>query len=319
MSWFVFALLATLMLTLINFGDKFVVESQVKHPFAVLIYMGVVNLILGSLLWILSGFQVFSLAQTLPLVIAGMLTTGGAYFYFQAVMQEETSRVIILLQLQPLFVLVFSLLFFNQRLSLLQFIGFALILVATIAISLQGTSETPNEVKPRWSAASRLMVLATFIWSIGILLPDPVLDQLILVSDPVTEETVVNFSTLMGTIAMSSFGYVLASILLLLFSPPVRQAVQEQRRVTTLRNVIPIVGVESIFVARQFVFYMALALGTPALISVVGSTSVFFGILFGWGLTLWRPHVFKEDMSRNSLLQKILWAGVAFVGLLLVQ
>lgn len=320
-SWFFFALLSTLMMTLVNFGDKFVVESQVRHPFALLVYTSVVNLFFGVILWVLSGFQTFAADQTMMLLLAGMLTIGGAYFYFQAVMQEETSRVIVLLQIEPLFILILSILFFNERLSSTQFIGFVCIIVATVAISLQRSAQLSDETTkpPRLSKALQLMLLATMVWSFGVLLSDAALDQVILQTDPASGEVIFDRSALMGAIAISAVGDFLAGALLFLFRRPVRVAVQTQLRQNTWRNLVPIFGIEGLFILRQFVFYTALTLGTPALVSVVGSTSVFFGILFGWLLTVWRPHIFKEATGRTYLLQKVGWATVAFVGLLLVQ
>jgi uncharacterized membrane protein len=71
-------------------------------------------------------------------------------------------------------------------------------------------------------------------------------------------------------------------------------------------------------VIRVFVFYLALSLGTASLVSIINSLNVFFAIFFGWVLTLWRPHIFKEDISARSLATKAAWASVAFVGILLL-
>ena len=43
MTWFLYALLATILMTLVNFGDKFVVESQVPDPLALIIFLSFFN------------------------------------------------------------------------------------------------------------------------------------------------------------------------------------------------------------------------------------------------------------------------------------
>ncbi|MEO1645064.1 MAG: hypothetical protein AAFR67_07740, partial [Chloroflexota bacterium] len=78
-------------------------------------------------------------------------------------------------------------------------------------------------------------------------------------------------------------------------------------------------SVESIFILRQIFLLQALTLGPVAIVSVIGSLNVFFAVILGWVLTLWRPSVFKEDIRRQTLTRKFIWAAVAFVGILLVR
>jgi hypothetical protein len=55
-----------------------------------------------------------------------------------------------------------------------------------------------------------------------------------------------------------------------------------------------------------------------ALVTVVGQTQSFFAVLIGGLLTFLAPHVFHEDVSRKTIVKKILGAAVMFCGVALL-
>jgi len=55
LSWLPFALIAAIMITLINFGDKFLIEDRIPDARAVLIYFSLVNIVLGLILLLITG------------------------------------------------------------------------------------------------------------------------------------------------------------------------------------------------------------------------------------------------------------------------
>ncbi len=308
MTWFIYALLAAILMTLINFGDKFVVESQVPNPFALLILLSCFNLLIGIVLWIVLGFETLPLNQGALLILAGTTPALAGYFYFQAVSKTETTRIVILSQLGPIFTLILSALFLNERLTWLQFIGFVLILFAALAVTLQRSkTEIGDIVEPAWDIFG-LMLMTNLIAAGGLVLADSVVNTII-----------TDFRSLTLVTAYSGLGYWVGGMFLLLFVPRVRHAFFNTIRETNIKAIASLSSVESIFVIRQFVLFMALTLGPVSLVSVIGSLNVFFAVAFGWILTIWQPHIFKEDISRNNLIQKFAWATVAFIGIVLVR
>lgn len=137
MTWFAYALLAALLMTFINFGDKFVVESQVPNPLALLVFLSFFNLLVGIILWIGLGFETLPSNQGLILILAGTAPAFAGFFYFQAVSKTETTRIVILSQLAPVFTLIMSMIFLRETLTWMQFVGFVLILIAAIAVTMQ--------------------------------------------------------------------------------------------------------------------------------------------------------------------------------------
>ncbi|MDQ7034781.1 MAG: hypothetical protein Q9P01_08070, partial [Anaerolineae bacterium] len=96
MGWFSLALLATVMLTIVNFGDKFVIENEVGHPLAVMIFFTALNVMTVPVLWVLSGFERLAFNDSMMLLLVGTIPSLAGYFYFQAVAQEETSRIVVM-------------------------------------------------------------------------------------------------------------------------------------------------------------------------------------------------------------------------------
>ncbi|MEL6524328.1 MAG: EamA family transporter [Chloroflexota bacterium] len=308
MAWFSFAIIATLLMTLVNFGDKFIIESQIPNPLAVLVFFSFFNLFTGALLWMLTGIAFLPQEQAGLLIIAGTAPAFAGYFYFQAVSQAETSRIIIIGQLYPVFTLLLSVLFGTDTISLMQLVGFGLILFAALAATIQRTdTENKEPAAPMWNVFW-LLVMTNLIAASSIVLTDNVVNEL-----------VVDIRGLMQVTAYMGFGYWLGGMALLIFVSRVRRAFISHLRKLNRGAVASLASVESIFILRQIFLLQALTLGPVAIVSVIGSLNVFFAVILGWVLTLWRPSVFKEDIRRQTLTRKFIWAAVAFVGILLVR
>ena len=71
---------------------------------------------------------------------------------------------------------------------------------------------------------------------------------------------------------------------------------------------------EGIFVLGKMLTFYAYTIGPTALVNVLGSSQVFFGILYGFILTSIAPLIFKEDISKKGLGKKIAFAITLFIG-----
>jgi transporter family protein len=312
MEWFIFALISTLLITLVNYGDKFLVESQVQNPLALLVLLSFMNGVFALIFWLLSGFMTLPLQSALLITLAGTAPVFAGYFYFQAVLRTEASHIIVIGQLSPVFTLILGILFLGEQLTGSQLLGFALIIAAALAVSIKAKNpDSPLSSASIWTVFG-LMVMTHLIYSVAIVLTDE------LISDIVMQGQTVKWQALLSVTAHASLGYFLGGLALLAFVPPVRNAFLSQFKQTPLKAIFALSSVEAIFAIRMFIFYLALSLGPASLVTVVGSLNVFFAILFGWILTLWRPQIFKEDIRLKSLAQKAVWAALAFAGVLLI-
>ncbi len=299
MSWLVFALLAPLVFSFVNFGDKFIIEKHIKDTRAMPIYSGLVAFFTGCVLFVLTGFPSLPLKDMVLVMITGIMTAAGAALYFTAVARDEASKIIVLIQMQPVIVLLLSVVFLSDSISVQQLIGFVLILGAAVAISLN--REVGGGFK--LSAAFYLILLCDFIWAGSLVLFKFVADE----------------NQFVALLPYESWGLALGDLILYLFVPSIRNAFHQNIK-TVSRTALGYLAVnETIFVAAKLLGLTAVALGPVALVSVLGSTQIFFGVVLGVILTTLAPTIFKEDISRRNLARKGILALVMFGGILLVN
>lgn len=299
MSWLVFALLSPLVFSIVNFGDKFIIENHIKDTRAMPIYSGLVAFFTGCVLFVVTGFPTLPLQDMVLVMITGVMTSIGAALYFTAIARDEASKIIVLIQMQPVIVLVLSLVFLNDTISAQQLIGFVLILGAAVAISLN--REVGGGFK--LSAAFYLILLCDFIWAGSLVLFKFVSGE----------------NQFEALLPYESWGLAFGDLLLYLFVPSIRNAFHQNIKVVSRRALGYLAVNEVFFVAAKLFGLTAVALGPVAMVSVLGSSQVFFGVILGAIFTLLFPTIFSEDISWRNLARKGLLALVMFGGILLVS
>jgi hypothetical protein len=125
-------------------------------------------------------------------------------------------------------------------------------------------------------------------------------------------------NTLPKILCYESWGMGLGGISMYFISPPIRKSFIATMRFVRPIALIVMIGNEGVFVLSRALTFYAYSLGSAALVSVIGSTQVFYGILFGMILTFIAPKIFTEDTSRPRLLKKLFWSFVLFGGMTLV-
>ncbi len=300
MDWLFFALLAPLMYTFVIFIDKYIVGHAVSDYWGLPIYSTIAGAVFGTFFWALGDFHGLPRSDALIILLSGALTIWGAVLYFKAISEEESSIIIMMLQMQPLMVLGLSVIFLRDVISGAQLAGFSLILAAAVALAVAKAEQPGKSFK--LSTAFWLILVADLMWAVGVILYKAVSPD----------------NPFILTVAYESWGLGLGGALLYVFVPRIRNAfhttVRESRRAFWM-----ILVNESLFVAAKLIALQAIALGPVALVTVIGGTQVFYGVLLGAVLTLLLPKVYSEDLRGRTLVKKGVWALVMFAGLWLVQ
>ncbi len=297
MDWIFLALLAPLVYAVNIFLDKYLIESKFPDYRALPIFTAIVALPVFVILCFF-GFGSISFIEALLVILSGVFTVWAFSIYLEALIKEETSIIIILTQLMPVFVLAMSYLFLGETITLKQMFGFILLLSSAILASFK-----KGKKGFRLSTTIFYMLAANILWAIPYILIKYV-------------STSIAFPSL---IAYESFGISLGGLLLLLFIPKIKIAFT-----TTLYKIKkPVLGLvflnECLFLGVKTLTYLAVTLGPAALVSVLGSTQIFFGIMLGVVLTLLAPKIFKENFSKQSVLKKGILGLLAFIGVVLVS
>jgi drug/metabolite transporter (DMT)-like permease len=228
-----------------------------------------------------------------------MLTAWGTVVYFIGMKAEQSSIVIMMMQMTSVIILIISYSFLGERISLMQFIGFCLVLFAGISLSI---SKGEIEKKFQLSKAFWVIMAGDLMWATAAILFD-------YVSVP---------EKFLATAAYEGWGIAIGGMFLYLFVPKIRNQfhtiLKDHRRGARF-----VMLNESFYIIAKAVSLLAIALGPVSLVSVLGSTEVFFGLLFASLLSLIVPHIFKEDLNKKSIVKKTLLSLVLFAGLWLVQ
>lgn len=297
MSWLLFAVLSPAVYSIVIFIDKYILEKEVKDYRGMTIFGSIMALIFGTFFWVGSGFPRLPFPDMLLILLSGALTIWASAFYFKIIASEEASEVMILLQLLPILVLILSVVFLQDIISFKQFLGFVLIFLGAVGVSVK------RELKSfRLSSAFFFMLLADFLWALANILFKFVTDTNI-------------FSQV---VSYESWGIALGGLALYLFFPSVRHAFNKITK-TVSKKALGIIFInEGIFIVSKLCAFLAIAWGSVTLVSVIGSTSVFFGIIYGLILTLILPKVFQENITKDGLLKKFIFALLVFTGIVLI-
>lgn len=135
MSWFFFALLASLFWAMVNLGDKYAVVNRFKSPYVFLsftVYPGVLFLFF---LYFVNWNQV-NFFNLMLVALGAAFYFYGSLIYIKAVQIEEITRINILMSLIPFFSLFLSFLFIGEKLTGNQLFGFLILIFGGILSSL---------------------------------------------------------------------------------------------------------------------------------------------------------------------------------------
>lgn len=301
MNWLFFAISAPALYTCVNYVDKYLISGREVDYRALPIYSGITAMVLGLLLWIAGGFPLIEGRMLAFSLLSGVFSVWGAVLYFKGIARSAASQVIILLQMMPVFVLALSWLFLNERINPAQLGGFFVVILAAVAlIAVMNEGGLKNEV----SRNTFLLILGSdILLAISVILLKPVVDAY----------------AMSVVLPFQNWGYMLGSLTLILFSPKIRTAFTGSMRQAGGLLLTAVFFNETLYLCSRMLNAKALSLAPASLVTAVSSTQVFFGLLFGWGLTLAAPAVFREDLSRSGLTKEALLAGLMFFGLWLIR
>lgn len=297
MNWIFLALLAPFVYAVNIFLDKYIVSARLPDYRSLPIFGMLISLPVAVLLSIFLGITITY--GSFLIILSGVLTIWAFSLYLEALITEETSLLIVIIQLIPVIVLVMSYFLLGEVITLRQSLGFLLLLTASILISIK-----KQKSRLGFSRPLVFILAADFIWAASYILIK------------LASEEGLNTSEL---VMYESAGVVLGGICLLLFVSVVRKAFLKTIRKLKAVDLSLILINESLYLGAKILTYIAVSLGPVALVSILGSTQIFYGILLGAVLTILLPKAFKENISKEGLYKKVFLGALAFIGIILVS
>ncbi len=296
-NWILFVLTAELIWAFTSFFDKIILsKGHIKNPFVFVVFNGAMNVFLLLLL----PFFDFNLLSRIDIFIAltaGLLLTLGIVLYYKAVQYEEISRVLMMWQLIPIFVLIMSFYFLNEPLTKKHFLGFVLLFTAGLLVAYRKING-----KFKLSKAFYLMLGSTLLISFYYVASKHIYK-------------ITDFWNAFMWLRIAAFSGVLV-----LIEPSIRKEF-----IYTLRNmnsgIKGLLGFKMIVDFSAFIFLgFAILNGPISLVSALGSaTAPVFIFFITFFTTIYLPHIVKEDINKKTILIKALAILLIIVGIFLVN
>lgn len=299
-NWFLFTIVATMFWSVGNYIDKYLVSKLFKGASVgvLMVYSSlIIGIIVLPIFLILSGGQIaLPISSVLFLWITALLYFVANYFYFIALEESETTVVIAVFQLAPVFSYFLGAIFLSESLEVSQILGAFTVVLSSIFISIDFSEK--NKIQFRNFA---FMLLSTLSYSVSFFL--------------------FKFVTINANFYTTAFWEYLAFILfggaLLLFPKIRRQFVN-----TIKRNGAKIVGLnvanEIINIIPKVLVNYATLLAPLALVWAVAGVQPIFVFVLGILLTLYLPKYFNEDISRKKLIKNLIWVIVGIAGIFIL-
>ncbi len=297
-TWVIFTLIAEVMWAFTSFFDKILLsKNYIKNPLVFIAFNGLMNVLLVFLLPFFR-LEPMKISDAAIVLLAGIFLSSGVALYYKAVQSEEISRVLMLWQLVPIFVVIISFLFLHESLTKNHIIGFLLLLAAGAAISYKKANGFI-----RLSSAFYYMIGSTILISLFYIMSKYIY-------------SVMGFWSAFMWLRIGGF-----SGLLVLLHPSVRKqfAATVKEMPKRARSLI---GVKMLADFSAFILLgYAMLNGPVSLITALGSSTapifIFIITLFS---SVYLPGIIKEKIDKKSIIAKLLAiifiiAGIIFVNL----
>lgn len=167
MGWLIWALGAAFVWAIANLLDKVVLERYLSNPILYVVLDGFIGIfpIIGIIffnkhnfgnLWIISaGF------------LTGILFSIFSYFYYRSLKSSDVSTVAIVVQTIPIFSTIWGFIFFDEKYTLMRYLGIAIIIFSTFLVSLQPKNKGSTLFTNKSMVPVSLLLLASFLMSVN--------------------------------------------------------------------------------------------------------------------------------------------------------
>lgn len=296
-NWIYFVLIAQFLWAICVLIDKIVISKGcIKNPAVYIVLNGIMNVLLIFLLPFAS-FEPLKFTDFLIALLAGIMLSASVIVYYKAVHYDEISRIKVMEQITPVFVLILSFLIIGEVLTKSHIAGFLLLIGAGLIVSYR---KEKNSIK--LSKAFYLMLVSAFLASLYYVSAKHIF-------------SITGFWSAFLWLRLASF-----SALLVLFSKPVKNQFIETFR--SMPNKIKgLLGFKIVIDFSAFIFSGYAVLNGPiSLVTVLGSSIlplfVFAFILF---TSICMPDALKEAIDKKAVTIKLLAVILIIIGIAFIN
>lgn len=296
MNWILLAFIAPLLWAISNFIDKFLISKYFKGGSGTLVMFSCFIALPVAILILIFKPSVLdvNISTSLLMMLIGFISISYLFPYLKALNQADTSTVIPIFQIIPVFNYFLAFLILGEVLSKSQILASLMIIIGAVGISLKFDG---RKTKLRGNIVL-LMLLASLIVSLN-----AVLFKFFAID---LDYWTVSFWEYLGSLI---FGIILFIGVKSYRTDFISSLKRNGKNILGLNTINEIVNVIAVMI-----FSYALLLAPVALVSVINGFQPLFVFLIGLFLTVFVPHLIKEDLGKKIILQKIAFILLMFIG-----
>lgn len=291
---FYLALAAGFLWSIGNTIDKAGVSRFIKSPALLTLIFSIVSLVAGLVVlpsrpeWIVGVDLWWVMASGFLYLIATLL-------YFIALQKEEVSRVVPLFAMTIVFLTLQSAIFLGEVFSLTTYAGIGLVIIASFILMSR-----KNIFSSFRSRGFGIMVASTFSYALSYV---------------INKDLLIRYSDIQVFSFQRFFIGMFGVLIFLFFIQKITHAYK-----TSYRRYIPVSFIgEAINAVAAFFYIAASAVWFVTLVETVASIQYVFLFLITLVISRFAPKLFKEDLSRNIIIQKSVAIALMIIGIYLIS
>ena len=302
MNWIILAFLAPTFWALANYVDKFVIGKYLKSSTtgagSLVVFTGLTASLIALLIGIIHGdVFIISLKQTAAIAFAGALLVASFIPYLKALQNEDSSVVVPLFQLIPVFSYFLAFIFLGEQLSAIQILAGIIVIVGSVGISL--------DLDKKFSIKRKVFLLMG-------------LSSLMIAVNSLIFKMVALNTNFWVTGFWEYVGAGIFALMLIICVKTYRKEflslVGENGLAVSSLNI----GGEVLNLSAKLSVAFA-TLSTPiALIWIINGLQPFIILVLGIIINLTIPHLIKESAERKHLVQRGVCSVIIFIGIYLL-
>lgn len=307
MTWLVVAVIAYIVMAIVNVADKFILEHVVSGPRTYTFLVGasgaaVIVLAPWFLHWPGAGLFLFNL-------LVGSFFAAGIFFLYSALKGHDASQIFTLVGgTVPIFTIILSIIFFHEIFTLNQWLAVSCLILGTMTISaISPRHSVWYEVKKflhihfekRWHSILFSFISALFfaLFWFG-------------------SKVAYNSQEFLSAFIWIRLGTFVA-VLCLLVSPHNRREIVKDLKKTQSKkqNKFIFIGTQLGGALGSILQNYAVALGSVALVTSLQGLQYGLILAFTYFITIFYPKIIKEKQSRKIMVYKVTASLLVALGL----
>ncbi|UCC58077.1 MAG: EamA family transporter [Candidatus Bathyarchaeum sp.] len=278
-----------------NVFYKFLMIKKFRGYFPMLSFIGLADVIFIVILWLVNPVS-FIFPYVPFAMVVGLMPLLAFWFYSKALMVEEISRITPLFQFIPIFVVLLSVIFLNEILSVQQYVGVAIILIASVLISYRNSKSGKS-----LSSALKFMIPFSVVLAVH-----AILEKFLLIH--------IDYWSLFFWNILGAFCGIL---FLMTFSRRRREFVETVHVIDKRTFFVVFIG-EGVYFLGTICWLIAASMGYVSLVSAFAGLQHVFVFIYVLLSSLFVPKLLKEEMTRGVIVLKISAIALMFAGTWLV-